>query len=308
MLIFALLSVVSAAPTYTIVQNAVTMPQLSTLISVLTTPGYESILNALNSPGTYTLFAPTNNAFAMSTVNPGNVSGTSEILYYHVLGSILLSAAVNPIAIPHTLANNPMYVNLGRRVGQVVDVLNGATLTVGSGVPGNSASTANIIQADIICGNGVIQVIDTVLPFPLPASQTALIANCNTFYQAINQSGLLATIDGIANLTIFAPNDAAFTAAGIDLNTIDPTNLTNILTYHVVLSIPGVGYTTNLNNGEMLTTLQGGMLTIQLIPGVQVVGASNSANVVVPNSITMNGVLQVIDTVLMPPSMLSLRK
>jgi len=117
---------------------------------------------------------------------------------------------------------------------------------------------------------------------------------------ALAQANLVTTLQGTGPFTVFAPTDAAFTAAGIDLSTFDTdaenATLVDILTYHVV---SGSVASTALTDGMTATALNGDNVTFTVnAAGVQV----NDANVVTADVAASNGIIHVIDKVLMPPA------
>ncbi|HSG57202.1 MAG TPA: fasciclin domain-containing protein [Paracoccaceae bacterium] len=119
-----------------------------------------------------------------------------------------------------------------------------------------------------------------------------------TLAAALQAAGLVDTLKGTGPFTVFAPTDAAFAKlpAGTVEDLLKPENkdqLTAILTYHVV---PGKVMSTDLTNEMMATTVQGGDLTIMTEGGVTV----NGANVTTADIETSNGVIHVIDTVIIP--------
>src|SRR6056297_3046120 len=119
-----------------------------------------------------------------------------------------------------------------------------------------------------------------------------------TLVAAVQAAGLVDTLKGEGPFTVFAPTDAAFAALpeGTVEDLLKPENkdqLTAILTYHVV---PGKVMSGDLSNNMMAATVQGGEVTIMTEGGVTVDGA----NVVQPDIETSNGVIHVIDGVIMP--------
>jgi len=119
-----------------------------------------------------------------------------------------------------------------------------------------------------------------------------------TLVAAVEAAGLVETLKGEGPFTVFAPTDEAFAALpeGTVEDLLLPENkdqLTAILTYHVV---PGKVMSTDLTNNMMATTVQGGDLTIMTEGGVTV----NGATVTTADIETSNGVIHVIDTVIIP--------
>ncbi len=124
--------------------------------------------------------------------------------------------------------------------------------------------------------------------------------NFTTLAAALEAAGLIETLKGPGPFTVFAPTDAAFAAlpAGTVDNLLKPENkaqLTSILTYHV---IPGKVMSTDLTEGMKATTVEGKDVTITLEGGPKVNGIVISG----PDIAASNGVIHVIDGVLMPPA------
>jgi uncharacterized surface protein with fasciclin (FAS1) repeats len=120
----------------------------------------------------------------------------------------------------------------------------------------------------------------------------------NTLVAAVQAAGLVETLKGEGPFTVFAPTDEAFAAlpAGTVEDLLKPENkdkLTAILTYHVVA---GKVMSTDLQDGMMAKTVQGGEVTIDLDNGPMV----NDAKVVAADVAADNGVIHVIDKVIMP--------
>ncbi len=118
----------------------------------------------------------------------------------------------------------------------------------------------------------------------------------NTLVAAVQAAGLVDTLKGDGPFTVFAPTDEAFAAlpeGTIEALLADIPTLTAILTYHVV---PGAVMSTDLTDGMMAETVNGQSVTITLGDGVQVDGA----NVVTADIVASNGVIHVIDAVILP--------
>ena len=118
-----------------------------------------------------------------------------------------------------------------------------------------------------------------------------------TLVAAVEAAGLVETLKGEGPFTVFAPTDEAFAAlpeGTVEALLADPDALANILTYHVV---PGAVMSTDLSDGMTAETVNGAEITIGTEGGVTV----NDANVVTADVEASNGVIHVIDAVIMPP-------
>jgi uncharacterized surface protein with fasciclin (FAS1) repeats len=244
----------------------------------------------LSGPGPFTVFAPTDAAFAAlpsGTIETllSNPTGTlAQILLYHVVGGTALST---------DLSN-----------GQTIATLQGQTVEVTINTDGVFINDAQVTVADITTTNGVVHVIDAVLLPPAPQPTTTVvdvIVNSdvhNTLEAAVVAAGLVETLSGTGPFTVFAPTDAAFAAlpAGtVETLLADPTGtLTQILLYHVV---GAQALSTDLTNGQTVATLQGQTITVTInAEGVFI----NNSQVTVADVVTDNGVIHVIDAVLLP--------
>ncbi|MFM7726947.1 MAG: fasciclin domain-containing protein, partial [Flavobacteriales bacterium] len=185
----------------------------------------------------------------------------------------------------------------------MITTLLGQDVTVTINADGVFINDAQVIVADITADNGVVHVIDAVLLPPAPPTNTILdivvnSADHNTLEAAVVAAGLQDALSGPGPLTVFAPTDAAFAAlpaGAIDALLADPTGaLTEVLLYHVV---GGVALSTDLADGMMITTLLGQDVTVTInADGVFI----NDAQVIVADIIADNGVVHVIDAVLLP--------
>ena len=176
------------------------------------------------------------------------------------------------------------------------DSVNGNPLsfTVDSGVMVNDA---NVITTDVITSNGIIHVIDKVLLPTATPNDIPRTAQCtgihNTLVAAVIQGGIIETLQGEGPFTVFAPTDQAFTDAGIDLAAVSQSDLADILTYHVVSGAVPSSAVTECMSAD---TVNGNPLSFTVDGGVMV----NDANVVTPDVNTSNGIIHVIDKVLLP--------
>jgi uncharacterized surface protein with fasciclin (FAS1) repeats len=161
---------------------------------------------------------------------------------------------------------------------------------------------ANVVKTDIACGNGVIHVIDTVLlpkEAPMDIVDTAVKAGSfKTLAAALKAAGLVETLKGKGPFTVFAPTDEAFAKlpAGTVETLLKPENkdkLVAILTYHVVAGNVKAADVVKLQSAE---TVLGQTVAIDAKDGVKI----NNAKVVKADIDCGNGVIHVIDTVLIP--------
>jgi len=143
---------------------------------------------------------------------------------------------------------------------------------------------------------GVVHVIDSVLSIPTDVATTATAAGLTTLARSLVQAELLATVNTLKDVTIFAPTNAAFRALTRNGGRLPRgAALADVLTYHVVNGT--VAYSTLLENGQEVPTVNGGSLKITLVDGKVKV---NNATVVQADVLVKNGVVHVIDSVLTP--------
>ncbi len=242
----------------------------------------------LSNDGPFTVFAPTDDAFGLI---PANVIETLLADPTGQLTQILLNHVASGTTLSTDLSDGIMITTL--QGGEVSISINDGMVMIGN---------ANVTVADIIADNGVVHVIDAVL---VPETETNsvfdIIANSdvhNTLETAILAAGLDETLSNDGPFTVFAPTDDAFgliPANVIETLLADPTGqLTQILLNHVA---SGTTLSTDLSDGIMITTLQGGEVSISINDGMVMIG---NANVTVADIIADNGVVHVIDAVLVP--------
>ncbi|KAH6616559.1 FAS1 domain-containing protein [Boeremia exigua] len=271
--------------------------QLTSLSGVLGLPGLGQLVQALGSAQNITILAPSNEAFASVgnetlaalTANEGLLTA---LLQYHVLnGSVLSSAITNQSQFVPTLLTNELFTNVTG--GQVVEaVANDGNVTFFSGLLANSTVT----EADLNFTGGVIHVIDRFLVLPETVSDTLTTANLTGLRGALNATNLLEAVDTTPDVTIFAPSTQAFSDIGSLLANASTEDIASILTYHVVNGT--VGYSSGIENGTVLTTLNGANLTITIGDEGRIF--VNSARVTIADVLIANGVVHVIDEVLNP--------
>ena len=244
------------------------------------------LLETLQGPGPFTVFAPTDQAFADAGIDlaaldtPEGKATLSDILLYHVVGAEVPAANVSDCMTATAVNGQPL------------------AFTVGDGVMVNNA---NVTLADVSTSNGVIHVIDKVLTPSDAPNNLPRTAQCtgihNSLVSAVVQADLLETLQGPGPFTLFAPTDQAFADAGIDLAALDTpegkATLSDILLYHVVAgNVPS----TALSDCMSADAVNGQSLSFTVGDGVSV----NDAGVTLADVSTSNGVIHVIDKVLMP--------
>jgi uncharacterized surface protein with fasciclin (FAS1) repeats len=277
----------SSAMAADIVDTAVKAGSFKTLAAAL---GAADLVDTLKGPGPFTVFAPTDEAFAKlpagtveTLLKPENKAKLAGVLTYHVVSGKVMAAQVVDLAGAKT-------VN-----GQRVDIK-----VQDSGV---TVDAAKVVTTDIECDNGVIHVIDSVI---LPADKTipetaAAAGKFGTLLAAAKAAGLAEVLGGDGPFTVFAPTDEAFSKLpdGTVASLLEPGNkqkLVNILKYHVVA---GRVYSEDALAAKSAKTLEGSVVTVS----VNNQGAMiNDAKLVATDVDASNGVIHIIDSVLMPPA------
>ena len=276
----------TAAAKSTIVETAVAAGSFKTLVAAVQAAG---LVDTLNGAGPFTVFAPTDEAFAKlpagtleMLLKPENKAKLAAILTYHVVPGAVKAADVVKLK------------NAGTVNGQRVDIkVDGAKVQVDG---------ANVVTTDIACSNGVIHVIDSVI---LPVDGTivdvaAKNGSFNTLVAAVKAAGLVETLSGKGPFTVLAPTDAAFAKlpAGTLEMLLKPENkkqLVDILSYHVV---PGVAaYSDAVVKMTEVPTVLGSPVAVKVVGGKVML---NGATVVIADVEAANGVIHVVDTVILP--------
>jgi transforming growth factor-beta-induced protein len=272
----------------TVVAIAAGNPDFSTLVAAIKAAG---LADALSADGPFTVFAPTNAAFAKLSsgtledlLKPENKSKLARILTYHVVPAKVLAAEAVKLTTAPTLS--------GQRLDLVVK---GGTLTVDG---------AAVTKADIVGSNGVIHVIDTVL---LPsgddlATTASKAGSFGTLLAAAKAAGLVEALKGDQSLTVLAPTDEAFAKLPKDTLAalLKPENkdaLAGILKLHI---IAGRVFSDQALKAGTAATLSGESVKFAVEGGAAKV---NNARIVKTDIDASNGVIHVIDTVLLPASM-----
>ncbi|KAL4218617.1 hypothetical protein ACF0H5_021207 [Mactra antiquata] len=255
--------------------------RFSTLVSLVKSAGLVDTLNG----GNFTIFAPTNDAFKMVPADvlamlQANTTLLTDVLLYHVLGGWA----------PSTVAANDLETTMANGKEARVNVYtHNHKITIQGAV---------VIQPDLMCSNGIIHVISSVMMAPMDDVVSYVVANSqfSTLLSLVQKAGLASALQK-DNLTLFAPTNDAFaklTSQQVADITGDMGKLSAVLTYHVVGSTV---YSAGLYDKEVVSTLNtNDMLTVNLKTGVMI----NTASVTAADIGVTNGVIHVIDTVLVP--------
>ncbi len=235
------------------------------------------------------MFAPTDEAFAKlpkeavtDLLKPENRQKLVGILTYHVVpGKVTASEVVK--------LRGAVTVN-----GQRVDIQ--------AGKDGVTVDSAKVLKTDIACDNGVIHVIDSVImPADKNIVETAKAAGkFNTLLAAAKAAGLAEVLAGEGQLTVFAPTDEAFGKLPKDTveSLLKPENkskLADILKYHVV---SGRVYSEQVLANKTIKTLQGSIAAVAIQDGAPTI---QGAKILATDVDAANGVIHIIDSVIMPP-------
>ncbi len=279
-------------PQRNIVELAQNTPELSILVEAVVAAGLAPTLSA----GTLTVFAPTNTAFAALLTELGvtkeallaNKPLLTAVLTYHVLGSKVMRADV-PVGKAITPVSGGFFK---------IESNNGLKVTDGR----NRVST--ITSTDIQASNGVVHLVDRVL---LPADKdivatASALPDFSILVEAVVAAGLVSTLQGAGPFTVFAPTNAAFAALLTELGVTkqallaNRALLTSVLTYHVV---PARVLKAEVPVNTAITTVQGQTFTIN---ASLVITDRNmrTSNIVAADVFTSNGVIHVVDKVILP--------
>jgi transforming growth factor-beta-induced protein len=285
-----------------IVQVAQGVNDFSILVEAVVAAG---LVDTLKGKGPFTVFAPTNAAFAALL---GELNVTKEallankplltsVLTYHVLPKAVFADELSDGLKATTVQGQEIAFSIKEGKASITDA---------------SGRTSNIVAVNVQATNGVVHVIDKViLPKPdAPApSDIVAIASANPDFsilvEAVVAAGLVDTLKGTGPFTVFAPTNAAFAALLDELKITkdallaNKPLLTSVLTYHV---LSGKVLANQLSNGLAAATVQGQPIRFALAGGkASIVDArGRSANIVATDVLASNGVIHVLDKVILP--------
>jgi uncharacterized surface protein with fasciclin (FAS1) repeats len=275
----------------------------------------------LDGAGQFTVFAPTNTAFnayldttPYDNINEVPVATLKNLLLNHVIGAEVMSSAVatgyvNTMSPMGTMANSPMismYINKS-----------GNTITINGGAA-NGGTTVINTSADIDASNGVIHAVNNVIAIPTIVNHVVANPDFDTLQAVVkstatgtfgDQSAVLNALNGVtvsAPITLFAPNNAAFTAAttgsGFAVGA-TPTQVSKVLQYHVTTA--GNVRSSQLANNQVIpmmimptqnvTVMLSGQNTVDIKDS-----ANNMSRVFQADIQASNGVIHGVNRVLQP--------
>ncbi|KAJ2897586.1 hypothetical protein MKZ38_004540 [Zalerion maritima] len=240
------------------------------------------VASQLGSADNITILAPSNSAL-------GDISADADVpsvLSYHVLkGNYESSSFTAEKTFVHTMLEQNV------TGGQVVEVVveNDEVMVNGD---------VGVVKADISFDAGTIHIISSVLsPPPNISAALASTDDLSSLASALANASLVSTVASLSDITVFAPNNDAFASIGDALGGLGDDEIAGVLTYHVVQGTVGYG---SLLSNTSLETVEGGDVRITVTEAGDVM--VNGAKVVVADVLVSNGVVHVIDAVLMPNS------
>ncbi|KAL4229894.1 hypothetical protein ACF0H5_010285 [Mactra antiquata] len=263
-----------------------------TLLDLIAAAGLNS---TLAGPGPFTIFAPSEAAFryygsAKLNALKSDPTQLANFLKYHVVSGIVMSTDL--------MVNEKM-----------LDSLAGTNIRVNYYMYNKHIAVegARVTSSNIKASNGIIHIIDHVMEAPTGTIADIIASNSDfsTLKAAVDAAGLTSALqDG--PYTMFAPNNAAFAALGDDkVNALlaDPQLLKSILLYHV---IHGTLYSTGMHSGNLHTLEQTDMeRIIASYTSTRPITIDGTAHSVTKDISATNGVIHVIDHVLIPSSLKS---
>jgi len=273
----------------TIADTVADSSDFTTLAAALDAAGLTA---TLGEAGPYTVFAPTDAAFAMlpeGTVEAllNDIPTLTDILTYHVVSGAVDAATVVGLDSATTL--------------------NGADIRISVNADGDVVlnDSVKVVTTDVPAANGVIHIIDAVLMPPEdPATNTIVDTvttdeRFSTLAAAVTAGGLVDTLSGDGPFTVFAPTDAAFDKlpeGTLDALLADQAALVDVLTYHVVdgrvdaAAVVGLDSAMAKNGVDVMISVEDGAVILD-----------GSVKVIETDIAADNGIIHVIDAVLVPP-------
>lgn len=273
---------------------------LSSLKAAIDKAGLAATLDAT---GTFTVFAPSNAAFAtfltangFASLNDVPVPALKEILLNHVLAARVTSAEISTGYVS-TLAKGA--ASATRNLSMFINKTSGVKIN----------GISNVTTADILATNGVIHKVDAVIGLPTVVTHALANPNFTNLVAALTRNDMpnfVGILSGTTSspFTVFAPTNAAFgsllTELGLaGLGDVPKATLENVLKYHVVTGANVAS--TNLTNNMSVQTFQGSSFTITTTGGAKIKdGQNRTSNIILTDVQCSNGIVHAIDKVLIP--------
>ena len=277
-----------------VVEVAQANPDFSILVEAVVAA---DLVSTLSGPGPFTVFAPTNAAFASLLTELGLSKAQlladkpllTAVLTYHVLPVRVFKAGV-PLGSPITTVQ-----------GNIFKVEEAGTALV---ITDGRNRTSNIVTTDIKANNGIIHAVDKVLlPPDKNIVQTAqALPDFSILVEAVVAANLAGTLSGPGPFTVFAPTNAAFAALLAELGVTkaqllaNTALLTKVLTYHVV---PSRVLKAQVPVGTPITTVEGETFSVSAALAITD-KRGRISNITATDVLTSNGVIHVVDKVILP--------
>jgi len=287
----------------TIVETAAATPELSILVEALTAADGDLVTTL--SGGNFTVLAPTNDAFA-GFLSANGFASLDEVPT-DVLSNILLNHVITGSVMSTDLASAGSGYTTTNATNMDGDNLS-LYFTTSSGVEFNGQSS--VVLADVPASNGIVHVVDAVIGLPTVVTFATSNPTFETLVAALTRDDLgedfvsiLSTTDEPSPFTVFAPTNDAFASLlselGVNsLGDIDAATLELTLATHVV--VEANVRSGDLTNGMNITTV-GDALTVSLDAGPQLIDLNDRiANIIAVDVQAYNGVVHVIDKVVLP--------
>ncbi len=275
------------------------------------------LVETLKGAGPFTVLAPTDDAFkktpfdTIDKINAADPAALGEILKFHVIAGRAPSTAVSGLTSSETLATGVGAGKLRVRIataGSAITIF--PTKDLSAGAAAGADPGAKVTAADVAASNGVIHVLDSVL---IPPSQD--IVGAAAAYPVLsslvttlssNPGGdmptLVDTLKTAGPFTVFAPTNDAFTAASGVVATLTPAQVRTVLLYHVLPSFATSGDVSKATAATNLATAAAGK-NLNVVPGAPPKikdSTDTNANLAVTDIVTKNGIVHVVDKVLVP--------
>lgn len=256
------------------------------------------LVETLDQTGPYTVFAPTNAAFTtfLSANGYANLDAVptvalKEILLNHVVSGTNLSTSLSTGYIKTLAKGSASSTNT---LSMFVNTASGVRLN----------GVSNVTSADVVASNGVVHIVDAVIGLPTVVTHALANPNFTNLVDALTSEGqpdFVGILSGTASspFTVFAPSNAAFTAFETEnpgtLASLTPAQLTSVLSYHVVA---GANVLSNAIPPGPITTYETGTFTVS---GTVITDeAARQTNIVAVDVQASNGVIHVLDNIILP--------